>query len=47
METSRLAEKYIINDGTNLFRLEKLRKDTNDNTFKDIRNHFRLKKQSL
>ena len=40
-------QKKTINDVTNLFRLEKLRKDTIDNTFKDIRSHFRLKKRII
>ena len=36
-----------MKDATNLFRLKNLKKkETNDATFKDIRNLFRLKKQN-
>ena len=43
MESPRLEEKNIIKDIRNLFRLEKLKKETIDATFKEI-NIFRLEK---
>ena len=43
-ENLRTEEGNIIQDVKNLFRLEKLRKETIDTTIKDIRNLFRLEK---
>ena len=45
MEIPSLQEENIIKYVRNLFRLEKLKKETNDTTIKDIRNIFRLKKE--
>ena len=45
MEIPSLQEENIIKHVRNLFRLEKLKKETNDTTIKDIRNIFRLKKE--
>ena len=44
MENPRPEEENIIEDVRNLFRLEKLEKETVDTTIKDIRNLFRLEK---
>ena len=50
MKSSRLGrenniEKNIIKDVRNLFRLKKLKKETNDTAIKVIRNLFRLKRK--
>ena len=41
-----LKEENIIKDVRNLFKLEKLKKETNDTTVKSIRNLFRLEKEN-
>ena len=46
MESPRLEEENTIKDVRNLFRLEKLKKETNNTTVKDIRCLFRLKKEN-
>ena len=46
IENSRLDEKNIIKDVRNLFRLEKLKRETVDTTTNDIRNLFRLEKEN-
>ena len=46
MESSSLGEENIIKDVRNLFRLEKLKKETNDITIKDVRNLSRLEKEN-
>ena len=46
MENARLEEENIIKDVRNLFRLEKIRKETNDTTVKDIRNLSKLEKEN-
>ena len=46
METSMLEEENIIKDVSNIFRLEKLKKETTDTTIKGIRNLFRLEKEN-
>ena len=46
MESSSLEEENIIKDVRNLFRLEKLEKETNNALIKGIRNLFRLKKEN-
>ena len=46
MGNARPEKENIIKDVRNLFRLEKLRKETIDTTTKDIRNIFRLEKEN-
>ena len=51
MKSSRLEEykkivENMIKDVINLFRLKKLKKETNDATIKGIRNLFTLKKEN-
>ena len=41
MDSRSLEEENIIEDVRNIFRLNKLKKGTNDNTIKDIINLFR------
>ena len=38
-------EENIIKDARNIFRLEKLKKETTETTIKDIRNLFRIEKK--
>ena len=45
MENARPEEENIIKDVKNLFRWEKLKKETTDTTIKDKRNHFRVGKE--
>ena len=45
LEEDKNMEENIIKDVRNLFRLRKLKKETNDAVIKGIRNHFRLKKK--
>ena len=47
MKDSKLEEenKRLIKDGRNLFRLEKIKKETIDTAIKDKRNICRLKKR--
>ena len=50
MNSSRITEyknakENIIKDVRNHFRLQKLKKETNDSAIKSIRNFFRLKKK--
>ena len=45
MESPSLKGQNIIKDVRNLFRLEKLKKETSDTTIKGIRNLFRLAKK--
>ena len=45
MKNSKLEEENIIKDGRNLFRLEKIKKETIDTAIKDKRNICRLKKK--
>ena len=44
--TPSLEEEYIIKDVRNLFRLEKLKKETTKTTIKGKRDIFRLKKEN-
>ena len=44
METQSLEEENIIKDVRNLFRLNKIEKETNNAVIKGIRNLFRIKK---
>ena len=44
METQSLEEEDIIKDVRNLFRLNKIEKETNNAVIKGIRNLFRIKK---
>ena len=46
MENPRPEEENIIKDVRNLFRLEKLKKETIDTIIKDIGNLFRLEKEN-
>ena len=46
MESPRLKEESIIKDVRNLFRQEKLKKETIDATIKDIRKLFKLGKEN-
>ena len=46
MESSSLEEEKIIKDIRNLFRLEKLKKETIDIAIKGIRNLFRTEKEN-
>ena len=46
LEEDKNKEENIIKDVKNLFRLKKLKKETNDVAIKGIRNLFRLKKQN-
>ena len=46
METPRPKEEKIFKDVRNLFRLEKLKKETIDTTIKAIRNCLYLKKKT-
>ena len=46
MEIPSLEEENIIKDVTNLFRLEKIKKETIDTTIKDIRSLFRVEKEN-
>ena len=46
IQSSMLKEENIIKDVRNLFKLEKLKKETNDTTVKSIRNLFRLEKEN-
>ena len=46
IENPSPEEENIIKDVRNLFRLEKLKKETIDTTIKDIRNIFRLEKEN-
>ena len=45
MESPRPEEENILKDVRNLFRLNKLKKETNDAAIKSIRNLFRLGKE--
>ena len=45
MESPRLEEENIIKDVRNLFRLERLKKETTDITIKDIRNLLKPEKK--
>ena len=45
-ESPSFEEENIIKDVRNLFRLEKLKKETIDTTIKDIRNLFSLEKEN-
>ena len=52
MNSSRITEyknakENIIKDVRNHFRLQKLKKETNDSAIKSIRNFFRLKKNKV
>ena len=46
IENPRTEEEKIIKDVKNLFKFEKLKKDTTDTTIKEIRNLFRLQKEN-
>ena len=46
MESPRLEEENIIKDVRNLFRLERLKKETTDITIKDIRNLLKPEKEN-
>ena len=46
MENPRPDEENLIKDVTNLFRSEKLKKETTNTAIKDIGNRFRLKKEN-
>ena len=45
LEEDKNIEENIIKDVRNLFRLKKLKKETNDAAIKGIRNRFRLKER--
>ena len=47
MKSQNLEEENIIKCIRNLFRLEKLKKQTTDTTIKGIRNLFRLEKKKM
>ena len=47
MENPRFGEDNIIKSVRNLFRLEKLKKETINTTIKDIRNLLRLEEESI
>ena len=46
MESPRLEEENIIKDVRNLFRLERLKRETTDITIKDIRNLLKPEKEN-
>ena len=46
LEEDKNREENIIKDVGNLFRLNKLKKETNDTSITGIRNLFRLKKEN-
>ena len=46
LEEDKNREENIIKDAGNLFRLNKLKKETNDTSITGIRNLFRLKKEN-
>ena len=45
MESPSLEAEKIIKDVRNIFKLEKLKKETIDTTIKYIRNRFRLERK--
>ena len=46
LEEDKNREENVIKDEGNLFRLNKLKKETNDTSITGIRNLFRLKKEN-
>ena len=46
MDSRSLEEENMIKDVRNIFRLNKLKKGTNDNTIKDIINLFRSEREN-
>ena len=46
MDSRSLEEENMIEDVRNIFRLNKLKKGTNDNTIKDIINLFRSEREN-
>ena len=46
LEEDKNREENVIKDVGNLFRLNKLKKETNDTSITGIRNLFRLKKEN-
>ena len=46
MESPRIEEENMIKDIRNLFKLNKLKKETNDAAIKGLRNIFRLEKEN-
>ena len=46
LEEDKNREENIIKDVGNLFRLNKLKKETNDTSITGIRNLFRVKKEN-
>ena len=46
LEEDKNIEENVIKDVRNLFRLKKIKKETNDAAIKGIRNFFKLKKDN-
>ena len=46
MDSRSLKEENMIKDVRNIFRLNRLKKGTNDNTIKDIINLFRSEREN-
>ena len=46
LEDDKNIEENVIKDVRNLFRLKKIKKETNDAAIKGIRNFFKLKKDN-